>query len=289
MPENAGVAIGVILNIMGKLDDKILQILQNVSSEEDRENANKLIISTAYTLIISTFNEDFESIFKQLNLKTPQEFTYHDAPKILGGLLQLPSLALKNEDDHSHISAYFLLGVAGAVIATIGIAIINNNGGHPDAINYGTKLLASGCVIGSSFLIIPGLAELGKGMNNFLDYHKEEHLIKQNVAQLLNDWKIDDVESINDVPMMLINILKTSEVPNTKGLAQAKAESSTSSPKELILKTISSIKESLPDQVDKEIFQKAEQVINDGSYQGIESKNDLNNVVLGGSGPGPSM
>ena len=91
--------------------------------------------------------------------------------------------------------------------------------------------------------------------------------------------------------MMLINILKTSEDPNTKGLAQAQAqaESSTSSPKELILNTISSIKESLTDQVDKEIFQKAEQVINDGSYQGIESKNDLNNVVLGGSGPGPSM
>ncbi|MAH61451.1 MAG: hypothetical protein CMF42_04085 [Legionellales bacterium] len=284
MPENARVAIEVILNIMGKLNDKILQTLQNVSSDEDRENA--------YKLIISTFNEDFESIFKQLNLKTPEQLTYHDAPKFLGGLLQLPSLALKDEDDHGHISAYFLLGVAGAVIATIGIAIINYNGGNPDTINYGTKLLASGCVIGSSFLIIPGLAELGKGMNNFLDYHKEEHLIKQNVAQLLNDWKIDDIDSMNDVPMMLINILKTSKDPNTKGLAQAqaKAESITSSPKELLLNTISSIKNSLPAEIDKGIFQKAEQVIKDDSYKDIESKDDLNNVVLdnvvlGGSVP----
>ncbi|MAH61452.1 MAG: hypothetical protein CMF42_04090 [Legionellales bacterium] len=171
----------------------------------------------------------------------------------------LPSMITGKSDD-----ALLGLGFAGAVMIVIGAAMLANP---------------------LHFNITPEMSWgiLGAGLECFAMVAAPFYLERvDNFMDSLNDLSL---KSADDVAMFFINKVQTEAEhsnPNQTvplGLVESSSKVDLQSVKDFSMQMLDSLAKILPD-ADKEIFNKAIKVINDGSYGDIKSIDDLKAVEL---------
>ncbi len=169
----------------------------------------------------------------------------------------VPSMIVGDDDD-----VLFALGAAGLIITAIGAAMVVN----PAHFNIPPEMSWGILGAGLECFAMAAAPFYFKRVNNFID--------------TLNDLSL---KSADDVAMFFINKVQTaaehSNQPGGLGLIESSSKVDLQSVKDFSMQMLDSLAKILPD-ADKEIFNKAIKVINDGSYGDIKSIDDLKAVEL---------